>query len=56
MIYKMQLSDSWQRAIEHMVCAAETRIRSKGCDVTIVDRMGSRDASPIPFPSFIYAK
>ena len=39
---------------QHPACAAETRIRSKDCDVTIVDRMGSRDAFPIPFPSFIY--
>ena len=40
---------------QHPACAAETRIRSKDCDVTIADRMGSRDALPIPFPSFIYA-
>ena len=39
---------------QHPACAAETRIRSKDCDVTIADRMGSRDAFPIPFPSFIY--
>ena len=41
---------------QHPACAAETRIRSKDCDVTIADRMGSRDAFPIPFPSFIYAQ
>ena len=41
---------------QHPACAAETRIRSKDCDVTIADRMGSRDAFPIPFPSFIYAR
>ena len=40
---------------QHPACAAETRIRSKDCDVTIADRIGSRDAFPIPFPSFIYA-
>ena len=39
---------------QHPACAAETRTRSKDCDVTIEDRMGSRDALPIPFPSFIY--
>ena len=39
---------------QHPAGAAETRIRSKDCDVTIADRMGSRDAFPIPFPSFIY--
>ena len=39
---------------QHPACTAETRIRSKDCDVTIADRMGSRDAFPIPFPSFIY--
>ena len=39
---------------QHPACAAETRIRSKDCDVTIADRMGSRDAFPIPSPSFIY--
>ena len=39
---------------QHPACAAETRIRSKDCDVTIAARMGSRDAFPIPFPSFIY--
>ena len=37
---------------QHPACAAETRTRSKDCDVTIEDRMGSRDALPIPFPSF----
>ena len=41
---------------QHPACADETRIRSKDCDVTIADRMGSRDAFPIPFPSFIYAQ
>ena len=40
---------------QHPACAAETWIRSKDCDVTIADHMGSRDAFPIPFPSFIYA-
>ena len=39
---------------QHPACTAETRIRSKDCDVTIADRMGSHDAFPIPFPSFIY--
>ena len=38
---------------QHPACAAETRIRSKDCDVTIADCMGSRDAFPIPFPSFM---
>ena len=35
---------------QHPACAAETRIRSKNCDVTIADSMESRDAFPIPFP------
>ena len=35
---------------QHLACAAEMRTRSKDCDVTIEDRMGSRDALPIPFP------
>ena len=39
---------------QHPAYAAETRIRSKDCAVTIADRTGSRDALPIPFPSFIY--
>ena len=39
---------------QHSACAAETQTRSKDCDVNIADRMGSRDAFPIPFPSFIY--
>ena len=39
---------------QHPACAAETRIRSKDCDVTIADRMGSRDALPIPGPASIY--
>ena len=39
---------------QHPACAAEMRTRSKDCDITIEDRMGSRDALPIPFFSFIY--
>ena len=38
---------------QHAVCVAEMQSRSKDCDVTIVECIGSGNAFPIPFP-FLY--
>ena len=39
---------------QHAALRLKRDIKSEDCDITIAEPMGSRDAFPIPFLSFIY--